>query len=64
MKTLSKVRFALWVVAGFMTVVLAVLVWRVMAGGPPLETGLALGRPMAEGADWRLTDEGGRPHRR
>jgi protein SCO1/2 len=53
---LKNVRFVLWGLVGFAVAAISFLTWQVVR-----EATLELGRPMAEGADWKLTDEGGRP---
>jgi protein SCO1 len=56
MTMLRNVRFVLWGLVGFAVAAIAFLTWQVVR-----KATLELGRPMAEGADWKLTDEGGRP---
>jgi protein SCO1 len=56
MTMLRNVRFVLWGLVGFAVAAIAFLTWQVVHEATP-----DLGRPMAEGADWKLTDEGGRP---
>jgi protein SCO1/2 len=56
MTMLRNVRFVLWGLVGFAVAAIAFLTWQVVR-----EATLELGRPMVEGADWKLTDEGGRP---
>jgi protein SCO1/2 len=53
---LKNVRFVLWGLVGFAVAAISFLTWQVVR-----EATLELGRPMAEGADWKLTDEGGPP---
>ena len=63
MTMLRNVRFVLWGLVGFAVAAIAFLAWQVAREGPRREGVLEPGHPMAEGADWKLTDEGGRPLR-
>jgi protein SCO1/2 len=61
MTMLRNVRFVLWGLVGFAVAAIAFLAWQGAHEGLRREGVLEPGRPMAEGADWKLTDEGGRP---
>lgn len=63
MTILRKIRYALWVLVGLAAAATAVLAWRPTAEEPRRAGVLMPGGPMAEGAEWTLTDEQGRPFR-
>lgn len=61
MLNLRNIRFVLWMLVGLAVGSLAILVWRVVHTEPQRTGTIEPGRPMAEGANWRLLDEAGRP---
>ncbi|GEO42966.1 SCO family protein [Skermanella aerolata] len=61
MLNLRNIRFVLWMLVGLAVGSLAILVWQIAATEPQRAGTIEPGRPMAEGANWSLLDEAGRP---
>jgi protein SCO1/2 len=59
MANLKNLRFFLWALVGMIVISAALLTWLVSRDEPRRESLVEPGRPMAEGADWRLLDETG-----
>ena len=59
MANLRNLRFFLWALVGMVVISAALLTWLVSRDVPLREGLVEPGRPMAEGADWRLLDETG-----
>ena len=59
MANLKNIRSFLWALVGMIVISAALLTWLVSRDEPRRESLVEPGRPMAEGADWRLLDETG-----